>query len=342
MLRSNNWDKYRPEYVLVEILGSSLSSIERDAASQFLEAWGTRSSPSAFKPLSSAAAATPNDRCRPTHPVCLKSMRKTKEACRVCGENARYLWTGKLLDYKIQYFDCSRCGYVQTETPYWLDRAYAAAINDSDTGLLSRNIRNAQVVLATLAFLKKVNGSVIDYAGGYGILVRLLRDKGVSALRMDPFCENLVARGFDYTSHASIPTPALVTAFEAFEHFTDPREELKKMLAIAPNVLLSTELIADPAPPQDQWWYYGKEHGQHIGFFRHRTLEHLAHEQGKHLVSNGRTLHLITEQPVNRVVWMAHLKSKSLLQHLLRFKLKSKTWSDHLGIAESASEASCP
>lgn len=268
-------------------------------------------------------------------------MCKTKEACRVCGESSRYLWTGQLLDCKVQYFECHRCGYVQTETPYWLDRAYAAAINDSDTGLLSRNIRNTKIVIATLVLLKQINSSVIDYAGGYGILVRLLRDQGISALRMDPFCENLVARGFDYTSDAAIPIPALVTAFEAFEHFTNPREELKKMLAIAPNVLLSTELIADPTPPHDQWWYYGKEHGQHIGFFRKKTLEHLAQEQGKHLISNGRTVHLITEQPLNRAVWIAHLKCKGLLQHLLRFKLKPKTWSDHLSIAKAASEATC-
>lgn len=269
-------------------------------------------------------------------------MHKTNETCRVCRENTRYLWTGNLLDYNIQYFDCSRCGYVQTETPFWLERAYAEAINDSDTGLLSRNIRNSQIVIATLALLQQLNAPVIDYAGGYGILVRLLRDRGICALRMDPFCENLVARGFDYTPNATIPAPALVTAFEAFEHFSDPCKELKKMLTIAPNVLLSTELIDDPAPPHDQWWYYGKEHGQHIGFFRHRTLAYLAQQQGKHLITNGRTLHLIAERPLNRAMWMTCIKSKGLLQRLLCFKLKSKTWSDHLEIVEAAAQTPSP
>jgi len=40
VLRSNDWDRYRPRYVLVEVLGSSLSSIEQDATSQFLASVG--------------------------------------------------------------------------------------------------------------------------------------------------------------------------------------------------------------------------------------------------------------------------------------------------------------
>lgn len=36
ILKSNNWEKYRPEYVLVEILGSSLHEIEHRNISRFL------------------------------------------------------------------------------------------------------------------------------------------------------------------------------------------------------------------------------------------------------------------------------------------------------------------
>jgi FkbM family methyltransferase len=36
VLKSNNWKKYRPEYVLVEILGSSLHDIEHRSVSRFL------------------------------------------------------------------------------------------------------------------------------------------------------------------------------------------------------------------------------------------------------------------------------------------------------------------
>jgi hypothetical protein len=230
-----------------------------------------------------------------------------------------------VLDLEVKYFECPTCGYVQTEAPYWLDRAYAEAINDSDTGIMMRNQANARIALATLLLLGKLDGKLIDCAGGYGILVRLLRDYGVNALWSDRYSKNLIARGFEHTTE----TADLVTAFEAFEHFEKPVEELDKLLGIAPNVLISTEIIADPAPKPADWWYYGKEHGQHIGFFRIRTLERLAQERGKHLLSNGVSYHLMTDHPINKTLWKLLIRANKLLPILLRRRLTPRTWSDH-------------
>ena len=247
------------------------------------------------------------------------------DTCRACGAQSAYLQSGVLLDLEVGYFECPDCGYVQTETPHWLERAYVEAINDSDTGILVRNRVNARLVLATLLVLGKLDGAVVDCAGGYGILVRLLRDYGVNALWSDRYAENLVARGFERTTE----TADLVTAFEAFEHFERPAEDLDRLLEIAPNVLLSTEMIANPTPKQDDWWYYGKEHGQHIGFFRIRTLEKLARERGKHLLSDEVRYHLITAQPVSKFAWRLLIRANSVLPTLLRPRLKSRQWSDH-------------
>lgn len=230
---------------------------------------------------------------------------------------------------EVDYFECPNCGYVQTETPYWLGRAYAEAINDSDTGILMRNQANARIVLATLLILGKLNGNLVDCAGGYGILVRLLRDYGVNALWSDRYSKNLVARGFEHTNE----TADLVTAFEAFEHFERPAEDLDKLLEIAPNVLFSTEIIADPAPKQENWWYYGKEHGQHVGFFRIRTLDKLVQERGKYLASNGTSYHLITQHPINNALWRLLIRANRLLPILLRRALTPKTWSDYARMA---------
>ena len=251
------------------------------------------------------------------------------DTCRACGAQSAYLQSGIVLDLEVSYFECPVCGYVQTEAPHWLDRAYVEAINSSDTGILARNQINARLVLATLLALRRLDGTVVDCAGGYGFLVRMLRDYGVNALWSDPFSENLVARGFEHKAESA----ELVTAFEAFEHFERPAEELDKLLRIAPSVLLSTEIIADPAPRHGDWWYYGKEHGQHIGFFRVRTLERLAHARHKRLLSNGTTYHLITDQPVNRAVWRAATRANKLLPLLLRRRLESRTWSDHVLMA---------
>ena len=245
--------------------------------------------------------------------------------CRVCQTEAAKVFDGRLLDYSVAYYECLNCGYLQTETPHWLDQAYAAAINDSDTGIMARNQVNAKIVLATMLLLGKLDGTLVDCAGGYGILVRLLRDYGINALWSDPYCQNLLARGFE---HADEPA-TLVTAFEAFEHFVNPAEELDRLLTIAPNILFSTEIIASPSPQQSDWWYYGKEHGQHIGFFRIRTLEKMAKERGKFLATNGTSYHLMTDKPIHLSLWKIMIKRNRLIPLLLRKRLKSKVWSDH-------------
>jgi hypothetical protein len=83
-----------------------------------------------------------------------------------------------LLGFRVKYFECPNCNYVQTEKPYWLDIAYSSAINISDVGIMKRNNFNVNVVIVTLLILKKLKAKVLDFAAGYGILVRLLRDKG--------------------------------------------------------------------------------------------------------------------------------------------------------------------
>src|ERR1035437_7644950 len=155
-------------------------------------------------------------------------MKKQTDICRSCGSPADYLQSGVVLNAEVDYFECRSCGYVQTEAPYWLERAYAEAINDSDTGIMVRNQANVRIVLVTLLMLDKLDGNLVDCAGGYGILVRLLRDYGVNALWSDRYCNNLVARGFEHADE----TADLATAFEAFEHFEKPAEELDRLLAI--------------------------------------------------------------------------------------------------------------
>jgi len=234
-----------------------------------------------------------------------------------------------LIGHEVSYFECNVCAYVQTEAPYWLDQAYGVAINSSDTGIMARNLANSRFVLATLMLLGKLNGTLVDCAGGYGILVRLLRDFGVEALWSDRYCDNLVARGFEHRNESA----DLVTAFEAFEHFVNPAEELDRLLNISPNVLFSTELIASPAPRQSDWWYYGTDHGQHIGFFRLNTLKKLAEERGKFLISNGASYHLITSEPVSEFLWLQLLRLNRLMPLVVRHKLNSKVWSDYLSVA---------
>ncbi len=247
--------------------------------------------------------------------------------CRLCaGHNVNYIFKQSVFNQPVRYYECFACGYVQTECPYWLEKAYSSVINNSDTGIMARNQSNVGLVLATLSMLNNIKGTVVDCAGGYGILVRLLRDRGVEALWSDPYCKNILALGFEYS--LEFGQVDLVTAFEAFEHFVDPLLEAKKMFSIAPNLLVSTSLIATPAPPPGKWWYYGLDHGQHVGFFRLQTLQYIANKFGKCLVTDGVAYHLFTDKPINAMQWNLKTRIARRVPCLFGRKLQSKIWAD--------------
>ncbi|MDC1043993.1 class I SAM-dependent methyltransferase [Candidatus Pelagibacter ubique] len=253
--------------------------------------------------------------------------------CRCCFNIIKEpLFSAELIKKNVNYFECNNCGYVQTEQPYWLKEAYTSAINHSDTGIMSRNLSNVSLVIATLTMMKMRSSLVVDYAGGHGFLVRLLRDFGINALWSDPYCDNLVARGFEYKNEGHAK---LITAFETFEHFTNPCDEISKMLDIAPNILLTTSIIPDPAPKPSDWWYYGQEHGQHIGFYRLRTLQYLANKFGLYLISDGTSRHFFSKQKYSYYAWRILIKAADKFPKILRIGMRSKTWEDHLLISRN-------
>ena len=110
----------------------------------------------------------------------------------------------------------------------------------------------------------------LDYAGGYGVFTRLMRDIGFDFYWHDPYTQNLFANGFedDLKSNSKFE---LLTAFEVFEHLVNPKEELEKMLRFSDTIVFSTELMPQEIPDPEEWWYYGFNHGQHISFYTRKN-----------------------------------------------------------------------
>ncbi len=147
-----------------------------------------------------------------------------------------------LKKYEVRYFRCPDTGYVQTEKPYWLSEAYQSAITDLDIGLIRRNLELHARTLPLLLHFFDTKKRFLDYAGGYGMFVRLMRDSGLDFYRQDPYCENIFANKFDIEDLSSEPSFELLTAFEVFEHRENPKVELEKALRYSKNILFSTEL----------------------------------------------------------------------------------------------------
>jgi hypothetical protein len=247
--------------------------------------------------------------------------------CKICGAQPHEIFKAVVLSrYTVAYFHCSRCNFVQTEDPYWLTEAYNNPISSADTGILARNAALARIVAVVIYFLFDKKGAFVDYAGGYGIFTRLMRDFGFDYYWCDLYAKNIFAQGFAYTpGHRQAN---LVTAFECFEHFVNPCVEIEKMLTIAPHILFTTNFVPDPIPAPDSWWYYACEHGQHIAFYRKSTCEYIA-ERYKLFFYSHWGIHLLTRERINYMWFCMLIKwcNRGLFS-LVKRSMKSKTVED--------------
>jgi len=248
--------------------------------------------------------------------------------CKICNSETQNIFAAKILNkYNIKYYHCYNCGFLQTEEPYWLGEAYQESINIQDTGLLSRNLHLSKQITVILFFLFNKKAKYLDFAGGYGVLTRFMRDIGFDFYWSDKYSKNLFARGFEYNEN--IKNIELITSFESLEHFVNPLEEIEKMLKTSKNILASTVLLPNPLPNPNEWWYYGLGHGQHISFYSIKTLKFIAQKYGLNLYSNGINLHLLTIKKINRVYFRYLLRLNRFGLFLLCKKsMKSKTFND--------------
>jgi len=112
--------------------------------------------------------------------------------CKICSSKANLFGRQTILKkYSINYFNCTNCGFIFTEEPYWLEESYSSAISRTDIGTMNRNIVSGLFLSLFIRFFKKRNGKYLDYGGGYGILVRLMRDFGYNFYSYDKYCKSL-------------------------------------------------------------------------------------------------------------------------------------------------------
>ena len=218
--------------------------------------------------------------------------------CRICSNGISEIFKATILQkYEIKYYACDKCGFLQTEKPYWLNESYKESINITDTGLVQRNLEDAELTAIIIQQLFNKQSAFVDMAGGYGLFVRLMRDKGYHFYWSDLYTHNLMARGFEFDGNNNKEIE-LITAFEAFEHFIDPIKEIENMLSISKNIFFSTLLYSTSIPDRN-WWYYGFEHGQHISFYSLNTLLFIAKKYNLNLHSFDENLHLLTERKLS-------------------------------------------
>lgn len=247
--------------------------------------------------------------------------------------------------YNVTYYRCDDTGFIQTDPAYWLAEAYTDAITALDVGLVQRNLTQAKLTTALIERSMPKATRFIDYGGGYGLFTRLMRDKGFPFLHHDPHCVNIFAAGFEagFSSEAGVSRYDLLTAWEVFEHLSDPIAVIKTLVQQSRRVLFSTVLVPNETPGQiDDWWYFTPETGQHVSFFTAQSLRRIANDLGIHYYTDNISLHLFSSESLGQhpftVPWrqwpvqlakdLSHLVSKftqrrnSLLEHDFELALK--------------------
>jgi hypothetical protein len=215
--------------------------------------------------------------------------------CRLCGARAKFVYALDVLArHKVNYFECESCGSLQTEYPYWLDDAYSIPGVHVDTGQAARVIQTwirIVFLLETIDFDKNVD--CIDYGGSSGLLTRLMRDSGFQYFAYDRY-ERAKYSNYFQIDRLDAKTPILISAFEVFEHFSNPKTALDELFATkAELIVFSTQFYEGQGP---NWDYLFPACGQHVFFYKERALRAFAHDRGYNLIRTSDFFILLRDQ----------------------------------------------
>lgn len=253
-----------------------------------------------------------------------------QEICRLCSKHSIPVFKkkqlGKLL---VQYFLCTSCRSLQTESPTWIEEAYQNLNFAKDTGMVARTLFASHLILElAIAMDFKRDDLLLDHGGGTGLLTRILRDLGLNAFWSDKYAKNIFSLGFE-KEISKVPSPKLITAFEVFEHLSQPKIEIEALLQQSPDfILFSTKLYQG----QDASWWYLLEDGQHLQFYSKEGLELVAKNFNYHFCTEGSTYHLFSKKrlPSNFLKKICKKALKASSQRRAQKKWGSRTQEDFL------------
>jgi hypothetical protein len=193
-------------------------------------------------------------------------------------------------EVSAEYKRCKTCKFIHAENPSWLEGSFTDALNSLDIGSVDRCNIVADFVEVLVNSLKVNHPKVLDWGGGYGLLTRILRDRGVRCSHYDPYTEPLFAENIVLQSDARFD---LIVLSEVMLHITDPVSTLTELLKLSDNIMF-TAVIAPPDVRPD-WWYFMPDTGQHVAIFSQQTIPELGAALKVNTLSDNQFFHLVAK-----------------------------------------------
>ncbi len=259
------------------------------------------------------------------------------QTCRACGDRTSAFGSQIVLGHHLaEYRRCVGCGSVMVVDPRWLSEAYENPINSTDVGLVQR-CRSVSVRLSGfLRASRRPVGSCLDFGGGNGLFVRMMRDAGFHFRWHDPMATNEFAIG--HVGELS-GRYSLITLIEVLEHLSDPADVLDDLAGHADLIVASTVLLPQPPPTPGRWWYYAPETGQHITFFTTEAMNILATRLGMRYWGDA-TMHLFSRHPVPVAARMVLFHERLARLSDAAFPRSGLTDADHAAVLASGTAGS--
>jgi hypothetical protein len=263
------------------------------------------------------------------------------ELCRACRSELTVDREMAVRHVPVELWRCARCGLFEFADPDWLDAAYADPIADVDVGLPSRCVRLAAVVEALVRSERLGARTHLDFGGGYGLLTRLVRDRGIDMRHHDPFATNLFAHGLEGDPAGEF---GAVTMIEVLEHLTNPLDVLADLATRSELIIASTVLVPPGLTDLGGWWYLLPDLGQHITFYTPASLREIADRIGFDVTSDGVSVHVLHRRRLSRpaALVMRDLRFAPPVARVLRRRDPLRTFGEQDAAAALASLAGPP
>lgn len=188
----------------------------------------------------------------------------------------------------VYYALCSKCGFCfAPELMTWKLEEFEERIYNDEYVLIDPDYIEARPRANANSLISMFGDRAhsikhLDYGGGNGLLVKLMRESNWQSVSYDPFIDRNV--GVEQLGKFD-----LITAYEVFEHVPDVQKlmsNLRSLLSLNGLVLFST-LLSDGniQPNQRINWQYASPRNGHISLFSRNSLAILAQNNGFNLGS---------------------------------------------------------